>query len=85
MTEKNLRINWETAREFIHLGYEYNEQNEPTQWDFISQITNEDLLELRAYCSLQKYTKLPIKDYNSAWNTVNQLIDLEHNYRNVKS
>lgn len=82
--KEDLKIKWEIAREVIHLGYEYNKQYEATQWDFISQIENEDLIELYYYCSLQKYTKNQMKDYNLSWNNMHQLIKLECDYRKIQ-
>lgn len=76
-------IKWSLAREIIHLGYEYNNVNEPTQWDFLSNINNEDLIELHYYCALQKYTKDPTTECNLSWNQINQLIKLECDYRNI--
>lgn len=79
--EKELNIKWELAREVIHLAYDYC-GNQPTQWDYISNLTKEDLDSLADYCALQKYTKAPNIENALSWNEINQLIALELNYRN---
>lgn len=79
--EKELNIKWELAREVIHLAYDYS-AGQPTQWDYISNLTEEDLESLSDYCTLQKYTKTPNIENALSWNEINQLIALELNYRN---
>lgn len=76
-------IKWYIAREVIHLAYDYNNSNEATQWDFISNIEDKDLIELYYYCALQKYTKTPMIEYKLSWNQINQLIKLECEYRSI--
>lgn len=84
MIEKeNQYIKWSLAREVIHIAYDYNKKNEPNQWDFISNIEDEDLIELYYYFALQKYTKNPMIEYNISWNNLNQLIKLEINHREI--
>lgn len=86
MKEKeDYSIKWSIARETIHLGYDYDNYNEPTQWDFISQISDEYLNDLYYYCALQKYTKNPISEYqNLSWNDLSELIKIECNYRKIE-
>ena len=79
--EKELNIKWELAREVIHLAYDYS-AGQPTQWDYISNLTEEDLESLSDYCTLQKYTKTPNIENALSWNEINQLIALELKYRN---
>jgi hypothetical protein len=79
--EKELNIKWELAREVIHLAYDYS-AGQPTQWDYISNLTDEDLESLKDYCDLQKYTRLKNIENNLDWNEINQLITMELNFRN---
>jgi hypothetical protein len=83
--KEDFNIKWDIARQVIHLGYEYDDNKEPTQWDFIFDIEDEDLIEFYYYCALQKYTKCPLKDYQDlTWNKLNQLIKLECDYRELE-
>lgn len=77
---KEININWDIVREVIHLAYDYS-AGQPTQWDYISNLTDEDLESLKDYCDLQKYTKLPNIENKLKWHEVKQLIDLEIKYR----
>jgi hypothetical protein len=83
MEKDNQVIKWSLARQAIHIAYDYDNENEPNQWDFISNIKDEDLIELHYYFSLQKYTKAPMIEYNISWNNLNELIKLEANHRQI--
>lgn len=78
---KEINIKWEIVREVIHLAYDYS-ADQPTQWDYISNLNEEDLESLSDYCSLQKYTRAPNIENALSWNEINQLITLELKYRN---
>jgi len=76
-------IQWEIVREAIHLAYDYNINNCPTQWDYISNLTTEDLNFLLDFYRLQKYTKRINTETTLSWQELQKLIELELNYRDI--
>jgi len=81
---KHYNVPWNVVRDVIHLGYDYVLE-EPSQFDFISQIPDEDLEELKIYTELQRHYKVDYEEGPSDWTDIMKLIALEITFREEQS
>lgn len=76
----NYNVPWSAVRDLIHLGYDYID-SQPSQFDFMSEISDEDLSDLLDYASLLRHYDEDYKESNSDWGTIIKLICVEQDYR----
>ena len=80
MNNKHYNVPWNVVRDVVHLGYDYV-LGEPSQFDFISDIPNEELEELRKYAELERHYDHKYPDGPSDWTDIVKLIVVEQEYR----
>lgn len=77
---RDIQIPWSVAREGIHLGYEYI-QNEPHQFDYICNLDDDDLVLLESHVLLQRHYNIDTPKGELDWSTIYKLILIEKSYR----
>ena len=82
MINKHYNVPWNVVRDVIHLGYDYS-HGDPQQFDFISQISHDDLQDLVSYASLQKYHEDVYPHGPSDWDEILRLLFIELEYRDT--
>lgn len=77
---RHFNIPWNVARKVIHIGYDYIAE-EPSQFDFISEIDSNDLGELYAHAILRRHYGEELIDAPCDWSDLIKLIMVELEYR----
>lgn len=76
----HFNVPWGVVRNAIHLGYDYIEE-EPSQFDFISQIPTVDLKQLYNHAILRRHYENELIDALYDWSDLIKFIMIELNYR----
>lgn len=77
---KHFNVPWDVARKVIHIGYDYIAE-EPSQFDFIFQITTDDLRTLYNHAILRRHYGEKLIDAPCEWSDLIKLIMVELDYR----
>jgi len=77
---KHDNVPWNVVRDVVHLGYDYV-LGEPSQFDFISEIPDNDLEELKVYAELQRHYEEDYDDGPGDWTDIVKLICIEIDFR----
>jgi hypothetical protein len=77
---RHFNVPWSAVRKFIHIGYDYV-QEEPSQYDFISQIPSSDLKELYNHAILRRHYGDEFIDAPYDWSELIKLLMTELEYR----
>jgi len=78
MTEIN--VPWSVVRRGIHLPYDYIE-GEPQQFDFLYNISDDDLALLERHCLVQRHYDLDPTEGELDWSDVYKFVLVEREYR----
>lgn len=78
----NYLIPWNVVRNVAHLGYDYV-LDEPSQFDFISEIPDDELEELLTYATLQRHEDYEYEEGPSEWTDIIKLIRIELDFRTI--
>lgn len=77
---RDIQVPWSVVREGIHLAYEYI-QGEPHQFDYICNLSDDDLLLLESHVLLQRHYEIDAPKGDLDWSTIYKLILIEQDYR----
>lgn len=74
---------WEIARKVIHIGYDYDEDNIPSQYGFLCEISDEDLNTLNKHAVLQRHYDNVKTDDLIDWSDLIKIVVIEQEFRSI--
>ena len=77
---KHYNVPWTAVRNVVHLEYDYL-CDEASQFDFISEIPDSELQELKEYATLQRHYDKEYEHGPCEWSDIIKLICIEQDWR----